>query len=119
MTNEHPEDRRRAERRYYRIHVICQRGPEGLDEILNAQLLNVSTTGAQIIANGAFDKDERFYLAMVNAMRETVAERHCTIHWQKEEAPRVKPARRLFRRAAYRRAGRRLILANDGRIDVG
>lgn len=81
MTKPQPtfEEMRGAARRYFRTSVYCHRGVDGLGEVISGQLLNVSTTGALVLARDLFAIDEVFYLALVNSRRETLAERRCRV----------------------------------------
>lgn len=84
-----PEDRRQAQRRYYKTQAICQKGKDGLGDVVTGQLLNLSTSGAQVLVRAGFDANEEFYLALVNPRRQTIAELYSTVRWRQPEGPGV------------------------------
>lgn len=84
-----PENRRQADRRYFKTTAMCQRGRNGLGEIVTSTILNVSATGAQLLVRGNFDENEEFYLALVSPRRTTIAELKSTVRWRKPEGPSV------------------------------
>ncbi|MFO0948306.1 MAG: PilZ domain-containing protein [Planctomycetota bacterium] len=75
------ENRRQAERRYFRSTVILHPGSQGLGNLSTGHLLNVSTSGAAIMTRGTYSVGERLYLAIQNPRRETVREIQGEIRW--------------------------------------
>ena len=82
-----PEDRRAATRHFYKIQAICQKGPQGLDDAIHARILNLSTTGAQLIVRVSFEPGEEFFLALVSSRRKTIADLKSTVRWLQSEGP--------------------------------
>jgi hypothetical protein len=84
-----PEDRRQAQRRYYKTQAICHKGKDGLGDVVTGQLLNLSAAGAQVLVRAGFDENEELYLALVNPRRQTIAELHGAVRWRQPEGPGV------------------------------
>lgn len=82
-------DRRALPRRNFKTLALCQRGENGLGEIVTGHLLDVSTGGASLLVRYHFKEGEVFYLAFVNSQRETIADCRSTVRWQRNEAPGV------------------------------
>jgi hypothetical protein len=84
------DNRRQAARRMYKTQAFCQKGFDGLGDILPGQLVNVSQSGAQVLVRGEFADGEVFYLALLNPRRQTIADVRSTVRWCSEEAPGVR-----------------------------
>lgn len=80
------ENRRGAPRRYFKATACLHQGEHGLARAITGRLLNVSQTGAALLARGAFAEGERLYVALLNPYRETVTESRGTVRWLSEEA---------------------------------
>lgn len=74
-------NRRRAERRFFKTTVFIHPGEQGLGPTSSGRLINVSTTGAAVLARGSFTVGEGLYLALLNPRRETIREVQGTIRW--------------------------------------
>jgi hypothetical protein len=87
--SDNPENRRLAPRRMYKTQAFCQKGRDGLGEMLACQLLNLSNDGAQVLVRGEFSDGDVFYLALLSPRRQTIADVKSTVRWRAEEAPGV------------------------------
>jgi hypothetical protein len=83
------EDRRQAPRRFYKTQAVCQKGQDGLGEVVTGQIINISAKGAHVLVRGDFESNETFFLALVNPRRETIAEIRGTVCWCEREGPGV------------------------------
>lgn len=86
MTATRSGERRAAPRHLYKTAPVVHRGPRGLSEGTTGQLLNISTTGAQILIRGEFSPDEQIVLALLSYKRQPIVELAARIRWRQVEA---------------------------------
>ncbi|MBY0587400.1 PilZ domain-containing protein [bacterium] len=87
LTTRTPERRQGQPRRYFKTTVICSMGPRGSEVTLFGQVVNLSSTGAQVLFRGDIRSGESLDLTFLNERRETIANLGAVVVWHHSEGP--------------------------------
>jgi hypothetical protein len=80
-------ERRQGERRIFKTTVICSMGPRGSERTLFGQVVNISTSGCQLLCKGDIRSGEGLDLTFLNERRETIADTTASVVWHHQEGP--------------------------------
>lgn len=85
--NQKTPERRQDERRFFKTTVICTTGGKGSENTLFGQVVNVSSSGAQILCKADIRSGEELDLTFLNERRETIANVRSAVVWHHPEGP--------------------------------